>query len=80
MNTKNLDERLREAIRSCEYASVEELSRDSGIGIQTIEKFLAGGDMLLSDATQIVSCMDGALILPNDWLDMKQNLIAELDI
>lgn len=71
--------RLRRAIENCEYAEIPELAKDSGVGVETINKFMAGGDMLLSDASRLVETMNGALILPYDWRWMQQNLEESID-
>ncbi len=75
----DIQERLRKSIRSYEYGTIEELSQDSGIGISTIQKFLNGGDILFSDAAQLIAVSRGNIIMPQDWLDMKQNLLEEID-
>ena len=74
----DIQERLRKSIRSYEYGTIEELSQDSGIGISTIQKFLNGGDILFSDAAQLIAVSRGNIIMPQDWLDMKQNLLEEI--
>ncbi len=80
MEAKEIENRLRDSIRDCEYDSIEELARDSGIDIPTIQKFLNGGDIFFSDAAQLITTIGGSIVLPNDWLDMKANLMEELDI
>ena len=75
----DIQERLRKSIRSYEYGTIEEFSQDSGIGISTIQKFLNGGDILFSDAAQLIAVSRGNIIMPQDWLHMKQNLLEEID-
>ena len=77
---KELENRLRDVIKNCYYyGSIEGLSRDSGVGIPTIQKFLDGGDILFSDAAQLIATIDGTMIFPHDWVDMIQYLLEEVD-
>lgn len=76
---KELEDRLRDAIKNCDYGSIEELSRNSGVGIPTIQKFLDGRDILFSDAAQLIATSDGRIVFENEWLDMRKQLLEEID-
>ncbi|HJA09083.1 MAG TPA: hypothetical protein H9962_07835 [Candidatus Mailhella merdigallinarum] len=79
VNAKDIQDRLRRSIQNEEYSSIEELSANSGIGISTIQKFLNGGDILFSDAAQLIATTQGSIVLPNDWLDMKMNIMEKIE-